>query len=95
MKGAPALLDALIDPELATWKPALTSEQKENIKLATLDRIVSGAASQALFGSMKAKLEKVSEKFTNFNFKDVSLESLDGITKEFSLTDSDDKKNPE
>ena len=96
MKWAPKLLDAIIDPQLNEWKSAtgvkLTGEQKMNIKLAIIDRIVSGAASEALFGSLKSKLNAVSEKFSKVDIKNLSLDSLDSLTKEFSLSGDDEAK---
>ena len=64
MKNAPKLVDALIDPELDKWNPKLTPLQRENVKLALIDRIVSGAASQALFSGLRSKLDKMGEKFS-------------------------------
>ena len=63
-----------------------------NIKLAIIDRIVSGAASEALFGSLKSKLNAVSEKFSKVDIKNLSLDSLDSLTKEFSLSGDDEAK---
>jgi hypothetical protein len=87
MKWAPKLLDSIIDPTLNEWKPALTGEQKENIKLAILDRIVSGAIPQAVFGTLKGKLDSISGKFQKIDFKNLSLESIDSLTKELSLSE--------
>lgn len=93
MRWAPKLLDAIIDPQLSQWKPALTPDHRQNIKLATLDRIVSWAASQALFGALKWKLDKVSEKFSKIDIKNLSLDGIDSITKELSLTDGNDSSS--
>jgi hypothetical protein len=86
MKWAPKLIDAIIDPELNAWKPALTGEQRENIKLALIDRVVSGAVPQAVFGTLRSKFDAVTNKFKNIDLKNPSLSSIDSLTKDLSLS---------
>lgn len=101
MKNAPKLVDALIDPELDTWNPKLTPLQKENVKLALIDRIVSGAASQALFSGLRGKLDKIGEKFSTLtkwlgswsitDQADALGKKADDISKIFDLSSDEPK----
>ena len=73
-----------------------------NIKLAIIDRIISGAASQSLFGTLKGKLDSISEKFkspgltnldlTNLDLTNLSLENADALAKELSFSETSDGK---
>ena len=63
-----------------------------NIKLAIIDRIVSGGASQALFGTLKGKLDSISQKFSSLNLENLSLENADVLAKEFSFSETSDGK---
>ena len=68
-----------------------------NIKLAIIDRIVSGGASQALFGTLKGKLDSISQKFKspglkNLDLTNLSLENADVLAKEFSFSETSDGK---
>ena len=68
-----------------------------NIKLAIIDRIISGAASQALFGTLKGKLDSISKKFKSLGLKNLdltnlSLKNADALAKELSFSETSDGK---
>ena len=101
MRQAPKIANEVMEDALKLWKwPPLTPEQKENIKLAIIDRVASGAFAQAMLGGIHGKIDKMQGLVVKFgdSFKwrkidDISASELqqqaDKMTKEFSWTESE------
>lgn len=87
MKQAPKIANDVMNDTLQLWKwPTLTSEQKDNIKLAIIDRVASWAFAQAMLWGIQNKFNSLKDKFSKIDLKDVSnISQIDDITKEFSI----------
>lgn len=90
MKQSPKIANEVMEDALKSWKwPSLNPEQKENIKLAIIDRVASGAFAQAMLWGVQRKLQSVTDKFSKIDAGNISnISQLDDIAKEFSLDDT-------
>jgi hypothetical protein len=99
MKQAPKIANDLMNDTIKNWGwPPLSPEQKENIKLATIDRIASGAFVQMILWWIQTKLSGMVEKVQKIDIKNLNnLNQLEELAKEFSPHSSEtkDAKEPQ
>ena len=87
MQKAPEIANAIMDDEIKKWKwPPITPIQKENIKLAIIDRIASGVFAQVMIGGIQQRLQSITEKFSKIDIKNISnIWQIDNIVQDFSV----------